>query len=293
MPWSIIATWEFSLVGVEAASCILKSKGSTLDAVELVARMVEDNVEVDSVGYGGFPNIKGEVELDAAFMDGRDLSIGAVMAIKGFDKPISIARKVMTASSYNLLADRGAESFAAKEGFDKKDMLTEKIKKDWEERKAELEKGNLGDQGHDTVGIVALNFNGDMAAATSTSGLSLKLQGRVGDSPIPGSGFYVDNEVGGAAATGVGEDIMKGCISFHAIELMRQGYTPQQAAEEAMRRLHKRLRKSGRKVGKMAIICADNKGNFGGAANHDEFQYAACTDTMPPKLLGVKTVEGL
>jgi isoaspartyl peptidase/L-asparaginase-like protein (Ntn-hydrolase superfamily) len=293
MPWSIIATWGFSLSGVEAASEILESGGSAIDAAEKVARMVEDDVEVDSVGYGGFPNIKGEVELDAAFMDGRDLSIGAVMAIKGFGNPISIAREVMTAPSYNLLADRGAESFAAKEGFHKKDMLTENMKKVWKEKKAELGTGNLGDQGHDTVGIVALDLSGDMSAATSTSGLSLKLEGRVGDSPIPGSGFYVDNEVGGAAATGVGEDIMKGCISFHAVELMRQGYTPQQAAEEAIKRLHNRLGKSGRKVGKMAIVCADNKGNFGGAANHDEFKYAACIDTMPPKLFEVKSVEGL
>jgi isoaspartyl peptidase/L-asparaginase-like protein (Ntn-hydrolase superfamily) len=293
MHWSVIATWGFSLPGVETARCILESGGSALDAVEQVAKMVEDDLEVDTVGYGGFPNIKGEVELDAAFMDGRDLSIGAVMAIKGFDKPISIARKVMAECPHNLLVDRGAEDFASVKGFEKKDMFTEKIMKAWEERKAELEKGILGDPGHDTVGIVALDFNGDMSAATSTSGLAMKLQGRVGDSPIPGSGFYVDSEVGGAAATGVGEDIMKGCMSFHAVELMRQGYAPQKAAEEAVRRLHKRLVKSGKAAGNMAIVCADNKGNFGAAANHEGFQYAACTDKMPPSKFDVEPLEDL
>ena len=291
MPCSVIATWGFSLAGVETASHILKSRGSALDAVEQVARMVEDDTVVETVGYGGFPNVKGEVELDAAFMDGRDLSIGAVIAIKGFDKPISIARKVMTDCPHNLLVDRGAQDYANLKGFQRKEMLTDKMKKAWEDRKAELEKGNTGDPGHDTVGVVALDFNGDMSVATSTSGLAMKLQGRVGDSPIPGSGFYVDNEVGGAAATGVGEDIMKGCISFHAVELMRQGYAPQMAAEEAVRRLHKRLAKYGKNVGNIAIVCADNKGNFGAAANHEGFQYAVYTDTMPSSKFDVKPLE--
>lgn len=290
MSWLVIATWNFSLKGIEAANDILRNNGSALDAVEQVARMVEDDPDVETVGFGGFPNLNGEVELDAAFMDGRDLSIGAVAGLKGFRHPVSVARKVMTDTPHNFLVGQGAEDFAASKGFSRSIMITDKIRKAWEERKACLEKGRQVELGHDTVGIVALDTNHNMAAATSTSGMAMKLRGRVGDSPLVGSGFYVDNEVGGAAATGLGEDIMKCCTCFVAVELMRQGYNPQEAAEEAVRRTHNRLAKYLEKVGCIAVVCADNKGNLGAAANHEGFTFAAASDKMDPIALSVQPI---
>jgi len=127
---------------------------------------------------------------------------------------------------------------------------------------------------HDTVGMVAMDMNGDMAAATSTSGIALKMPGRIGDSPIIGSGFYADNLGGAATATGVGEDIMRGCMSYYAVQLMADGLSAQQAAEKSMSQLHRRLamaRGGDNKVGKMAVICADKNGTLGAAANHNTF----------------------
>lgn len=290
MSWVVIATWNFSLPGIEAAGNMLKDNGYCMDAVEKVAKMVEDDPEVDTVGFGGFPNIIGEVELDAAFMDGRDMSIGAVAGLKGFRHPVSVARKVMTDTPHNFLVGQGAEDFAMTNGFQRAVMVTDKMRQAWEKRRAELEKGNPGELGHDTVGIVALDTNGDMASATSTSGMAMKLRGRVGDSPLVGSGFYVDNDIGGASCTGVGEDIMKCCTAFHVVELMRQGYTPQNAAEEAVRRTHSRLARANKNPGNMAIVCADNKGNFGAAANHEGFTYAVASDKVAPVVYEVKSL---
>lgn len=293
MSWSAIATWSFSFKGIETAGGILHKCGSAMDAAELIARMVEDDAGVDTVGFGAIPNIKGEVELDAAFMDGRDLSIGAVAGVKGFKNPVSIARKVMTDTPHNFLIGCGAEDFAALKGCRSGIMNTDRARKIWEQKKSELENGKTPDLGHDTVGIVVMDTSGNMTAATSTSGLAMKYRGRVGDSPLVGSGFYVDNEAGGAAATGVGEDIMRGCTCFYAVELLRQGYTPKQAAEEAVRRIHKRLAGSRKSVGNIAIVCADNKGNFAGAANHKGFSFAAASSDIPSAIYQVQPLSDL
>ena len=189
MTWSIIATWKFSIEGVKTAGELIASGGKSIDAVEQVARYVEDDPSTDSVGYGGIPNIDGEVELDAAIMNGEDLSIGAVMGIKGYKNPISIARKVLTDSPHNILIGQGAEDFAARNGFEKTILLTEESIRKWLERKRELTKNNKEVMGHDTVGIVALDTFGNMASGTSTSGTGMKYRGRVGDSPLVGSGF--------------------------------------------------------------------------------------------------------
>lgn len=293
MAWLAIATWNFSLRGIEAAGKILEKKGTALDAVEKVGIDVENDPEVSTVGFGGFPNIEGEVELDAAFMDGRNLAIGGVAGMRGYKNPISVARRVMTGTPHNLLVGGGAEEFAAKCGFERSILLTEKTIGLWSKRKDELRNGKRMADGHDTVGIVALDPFGDMACGTSTSGIAMKYKGRVGDSPIVGSGFYVDNEVGGAAATGLGEDIMKCCTSFYAVELIRQGYTPQKAAEEAVRRTHERLARGNAKVGNIAVVCADNRGNFGGAANHEDFEYAVVSEKLAPTVYKVQPISCL
>ncbi|HOJ11176.1 MAG TPA: N(4)-(beta-N-acetylglucosaminyl)-L-asparaginase [Clostridiales bacterium] len=290
MTWSVIATWKFSLTGVAEAGKLVACGRKSLDAVEQVARYVEDDPSVDTVGYGGIPNVAGEVELDAAIMNGEDLSIGAVMGVKGYRNPISIARKVLEDTPHNILVGQGAEDFAARKGFEKTMLLSEKSIETWFKMMNELKAGNKHIEGHDTVGVVALDTFGRMASGTSTSGISMKYRGRVGDSPLVGSGFYVDDYVGGAAATGVGEDIMKGCTCFYAVELMREGCNPREAAELAVMRTHKRIFEKTGKVGNIAIVCADNKGNFGGAANHEGFEYAAASDKCLPKIYVVEPV---
>lgn len=285
MSWSIIATWEFSLSGVEKGAEVLREGGEALDAIEEAAIIIEDDPEVDSVGYGGLPNIAGEVELDAAIMDGRNLAIGAVGGVKGFRHPISIARKVMTDTPHSLLVGAGAEEFALVSGFERAILLHDKARKVWEEKKKI--------DSHDTVGIVALDTKGNMASGTSTSGLFMKYRGRVGDSPIPGSGFYVDNGVGGAAATGIGEEIMKGCLCFLAIELIAQGYSPQQAAETVLLRHHQRLASGKKEVGDMSIVCMDAKGNFGAATNRDSFEYVIASDQIAPVIRQVEKLKGI
>ncbi len=293
MGWLVIATWSTALKGVREAARELDQKGCTAnDAVELIARIEEDDPENCTVGFGGFPNKNGEVELDAAFMDGKDMSIGAVAAVKGYKNPVSIARQLMTGSMHTMLVGQGAEDFAASNGFTRGIIMTDGIRKAWEERIKETENPFLqAPIGHDTIGAVALDSKNHMAVATSSSGMGMKHRGRVGDSPLVGSGFFVDDEIGGAAATGLGEDIMKGCTCYAAVDLMRQGLSPQQAAEEAVRRTHMRLKKHMEKVGCIAVVCADNKGRYGGAANHEGFTYAVASSECEPVVVHVTPIE--
>jgi isoaspartyl peptidase/L-asparaginase-like protein (Ntn-hydrolase superfamily) len=285
--WAIIATWGFSINGLRKAADMLGNGQDAFDASEQLARMVEDDPEVTTVGFGSFPNAKGELELDAAFMNGRDLSLGCVMSVKGFKNPVSIARKVMTGSPHNVLSGQGAEEFADANGCERAIMLTDSIRKEWDEKIAE-QKGKQPDCfGHDTVGVVTLDTAGEIASATSTSGLAMKQRGRVGDSPLVGCGFFADNDVGGAAATGIGEDIMKGCTCFVAVELMRQGYPPQQAAQEAVRRTHRRLARHSAQVGAIAVVCANKDGEFGAASNHENFTYVAASYLRQPAVYEV------
>ena len=283
MRWCIIATWNFSLEGIRwAKECLSNGNGCALDAVTGVARMVEDDPDVNSVGYGGLPNRNGDVELDAAVMDGRDLSIGAVASVTGFRNPVLIARHILREAPHHFLVGQGAEAYAEQMGMERACLLTEKSRQAWEQKMAELALPGQDPEGHDTVGIVALDNEGDMAVATSTSGIRFKLHGRVGDSPLVGSGFYVDNDVGGAAATGVGEEIMKGCTCYSVVELMRQGKSPQEAAEQAIWKTHNRLLRTRGNVGNMAVVCVDRQGRFGAAANHDDFTYVVATPETEP-----------
>lgn len=296
MEWMIVSTWDFSRQGCSQAAEKLKTGFAAMEAMQILAEMVESDPGVGSVGYGGFPNCEGEVELDASCMDGRTMKMGAVAGMKGYAHPFDVAVRVMNESPQCLLVGTGAEEFAARAGFSKTELLTEPMRMEWVRRRLEMGigNGNPGETvfGHDTVGIVALDAKGDMAVGTSTSGVGMKMRGRVGDSPLAGSGFYVDNDVGGAAATGIGEDIMKGCLCFHAVELMRQGLSPADAAVLAVRRLHTRLERFGRRVGNMAVICADRFGHFAGAANHAGFTYVAATSLQKPVVFHVESCCG-
>lgn len=283
MKWAIIATWRMALEGVQKANELLENKESSGDAIEIAIKMVEDFPYYKSVGYGGLPNENGEVELDAAYMDGDSLSIGAVAGIKDFKNPISIARKLSEEKFNCFLVGHGAEEYAHKNGFERANMLTDRAIIHYKNRlKETIDKGLSPYAGHDTVGMVALDSNNSMACGTSTSGLFMKKRGRTGDSPLSGSGFYVDSEIGGATATGLGGDIMKGCISYEIVRLMKDGYTPQEAADKAVYELNKLLVDRRKEAGDISVVCINNKGEFGVATNIEGFSFVIATDKLAP-----------
>lgn len=293
MKYAMIATWRMAVEGITSSKEILEKGGTAGDAIENAIKMVEDYPFYKSVGYGGLPNEDCEVELDAAYMDGDTLDIGAVAGIKDYKNPISIARKLSKERFNCFLVGAGAEAYAHKEGFERVNMLTDRAKMHYQKRRKEtIEKGLSPYDGHDTVGMIALDSEKKMVAGTSTSGLFMKKRGRVGDSPLSGSGFYVDSEVGGASATGLGEDLMKGCISYEIVRLMKEGKHPQEAADKAVEDLNAELKKRRGKAGDLSVVCLNNKGEFGVATNIDGFSFSVMTDDMEPTVYVCKNVNG-
>lgn len=281
--WGIIATWRMAVEGISEAAKMLEEGKDAGDAIEKAIKEVEDFPYYKSVGYGGLPNEEMQVELDAAFMDGDTMDIGAVAAIKDYANPISIARALSHEKVNNLLVGAGAEKYAHKMGFERKNMLTDRAKIHYKNRVKEVQELEIKPySGHDTVGMVCLDTHGKMTAATSTSGLFMKKAGRVGDSPISGSGFYVDSKVGGASATGLGEDLMKGCISYEIVRLMKEGKHPQEACEIAVNQLDKELIERRGKAGDLSLIAMNNKGEFGCATNIEGFSFAVATEGLDP-----------
>lgn len=235
----VIATWNVPESTTKAWE-IISEGGSSLDAIEQGCMVEEANPEGQSVGIGGLPDRDGNVTLDACIMN-KDGDYGAVLYLKNYVHAISIARNVMEKTPHVILAGKGAEQFAESQGFKKENLLTEASKKAWEEwKKTALYKPIINIENHDTIGMLAIDQNGDISGGCTTSGLAFKMAGRVGDSPIIGSGLFIDNEVGGATATGLGEEVLKTVGSFLIVELMRQGKTPQEACEEAIQRIIKK-----------------------------------------------------
>lgn len=291
--WAIIATWRMALEGIEKASKILKDSGDAGDAIEMAIKEVEDFPYYKSVGYGGLPNEDMEVELDAAYMDGDTLDIGAVAAIKDFANPISIARSLSKEKVNNLLVGSGAEKYAHKEGFKRKNMLTKRAKIHYYNRINEIKEQDIKPySGHDTVGMVCLDLHGKMTSATSTSGLFMKRAGRVGDSPISGSGFYVDSKVGGASATGLGEDVMKGCVAYEIVRLMKEGIHPQKACETAVNRFDSELKERRGQSGDMSFVAMNNKGQWGVATNIKNFSFVVATETEKATVYITNNING-
>ena len=282
--WSFVSTWHFSKQAAEAAAEILSRGGDAMDAAEAGIHRVESDPEVQTVGKGGFLNAKGELELDAAVMDGNALETGAVCGVRGFEHPVTIARAVMERTRHNILIGTGAEEFAREMGIEECGMEA-LIAPD----AVEVWKNNQI-HGHDTIGVVALDETGKMVAATSTSGASMKVPGRVGDSPIIGSGFYVESGVGGAVATGLGEDIMRTCCSFRTVDLMRAGLSPQAAVEQVVRTAHETIVKHGGKPDCIALVCMNARGEWGAACNHQGFTYACANPNCPPKVVEVTPI---
>ncbi len=291
--WGIIATWRMAVEGITKASEMLKEGGDAGDAIETAIKEVEDFPYYKSVGYGGLPNEEMEVELDAAYMDGDTFDLGAVAAIKDYANPISIARRLSKEKVNSVLVGEGAEKFAHKEGFERKNMLTDRAKIHYRNRVKEVQEQEITPYaGHDTVGMVCLDESNKMTAATSTSGLFMKRKGRVGDSPIAGSGFYVDSKIGGASATGLGEDLMKGCISYEIVRLMGEGMHPQEACETAVNKLDKELKERRGKAGDLSLIAMNNKGEWGVATNIEGFSFAVATSHEEPVVYLTKNVNG-
>ncbi len=282
----IASTWAFGLKANAAGWEALSSGGSALDAVERGATVIELDPELTSVGVGGDPNAEGVMELDGAVMDGRTGAVGAVVGLRRVATPASVARRVMERTPHILLAGEGAQQFARMQGFPEQDLLTDRACQRWLEWRA-AHRGKT--EGHDTIGLVALDQNGDLAAACTTSGLSWKLPGRVADSALVGCGLYAENAVGAAVATGLGELIARVCGSFLVVERMRAGDPPHAACEEAVRRIV-RMNPSGESHGvpiRAAFLAINREGEVGAAAIRPGYQYAVCRDGAHALLDGV------
>lgn len=292
--WGMIATWEMAKAGVKIGSERLHKGHHIFDALEVCVKDVENNPEFTSVGYGSLPNRNGVVELDASFMDGDTLSIGAVASIRDYENPCSIARSLLQRQFNNFLVGIGAEEYACKMGFTRKNMLTSSSKQKWEAHKEKVETKHLNPyMGHDTVCVIGVDQNRHMAACTSTSGLFYKEPGRVGDAPIPGSGFYVDSEIGGARATGLGEDIMKGCTCFHIVQYMKMGMTPQKACEKVTLDLNELLIKKRGKAGDISVVAMNKDGVYGAATNIESFPFVVDTEVEGFRVLEASCVDGI
>lgn len=282
----VVSTWISGVEANKAAWEILHKGGTALDAVEAGVRITEADAENRSVGLGGNPDSAGRVTLDACIMNHKS-ECGAVACIQNIQHPISVARKVMEETPHVMLVGTGAEEFAVAQGFKRTNLLTPESKKDWEEwkRKEILEKPEINHENHDTIGMLALDSQGNLSGSCTTSGWAYKMPGRVGDSPIIGAGLFVDNEVGAACATGMGEAILRIAGSSTVVELMRQGYTPNEACKEAVMRI---LRKHDDHTGLQVGFLALNKyGVAGGYSSYAGFNYAL-TDNNNNELVDAK-----
>lgn len=267
----VISTWNNTRAN-DAAWSVLSANGKSLDAVEKGARVPEADPKDTSVGYGGLPDREGKVTLDACIMDEKS-NCGSVAFVQGFMHPVSIARSVMEKTPHVMLVGKGAEQFALEQGFKKENLLTKESEKAWKEWLKNSEYKPYHDPGqHDTIGILALDANGNLSGACTTSGMAYKMHGRVGDSPIIGAGLYVDGEVGAATATGVGEEMIRISGSHTIVELMRQGRTAQEACEEAIKRV---IKKHGEKAKDLnvAFLALSKDGEVGAYSTTNTFVY--------------------
>lgn len=274
----VISTWVHGMEANAGAWEVLGKNGAALDAVEAGVKVTEADLTNRSVGIGGRPDRDGHVTLDACIMDHKS-RCGSVACIEGIAHPISVARRVMEATPHVMLVGEGAHEFAVEQGFEKAKTPIKEVKDDWKnwkkEEKAKMKKPDINHENHDTIGMLALDMHGNLSGSCTTSGWAYKLPGRVGDSPIIGAGLFVDNEVGAACATGLGEAVIRIAGSHTVVELMRQGMSPQEACKAAVERIiskHDDL--SGLQVG---FIALDKNGNYGGYSVYNGFNYALRT----------------
>jgi N4-(beta-N-acetylglucosaminyl)-L-asparaginase len=231
-----ISTWKTKEANLKAGLLLDKGIDGLTAAVEGVA-VEEENPKNTTVGFGGAPDRTGKVTLDACVMNHLG-DCGAVVAVENIVNVARLAKDVMEKTPHVMLAGKGAQDFAISEGYKQTDLLTEKSKEDWKKwLESEEYKPIINIENHDTIGMLCLDKNNNISGACTTSGLAYKMRGRVGDSPIIGSGLFIDNKIGGAVATGLGEEVVKTVGSFLVVELMRQGKSPQEACETAVKRI--------------------------------------------------------
>lgn len=287
----VISTWDFGVAANKAAWEVLRVKGRALDAVEQGVKIAEADLSNPTVGKGGYPDRDGHVSLDACIMD--DLgNCGSVAALEDIAHPISVARMVMEKTPHVMLVGEGALQFALACGFQKENLLipsSEEAWKEWLKEKQYKPIMNIenksfnterlpGNQyNHDTIGMLALDAAGNLSGACTTSGMAFKMRGRVGDSPIIGAGLYVDNEIGAATSTGVGEEVIRTVGSFLVVELMRQGYSPEAACKEAVERIVKKKPETAKEI-QVGFLALNKKGEYGSYALQSGFTYAVCND---------------
>lgn len=274
----VISTWNHGMAANAAAWNILAHNGSALDAVEAGVRITESDPNNTSVGLGGLPDREGMVTLDACIMD-HENNCGAVAFLQDIENPISVARKVMEDTPHVMLAGEGAKRFALEKGFEETNLLTENSLRLWKEWKLESKyQPVINIENHDTIGLLAMDEKGNLSGACTTSGMAFKMHGRVGDSPIIGAGLFVDNEVGAACATGMGEAVIRIAGSAIVVELMRNGMSPNEACKEAVMRIikkHKDL--TNLQVG---FIALNKLGETGGYSVYNGFNYAIHTSSQ-------------
>ncbi|MHA6696921.1 isoaspartyl peptidase/L-asparaginase family protein [Chryseobacterium sp. A301] len=275
----VISTWDFGIKANEQAWKVLQSGGRALDAIEKGVRLVEDDPNERSVGYGGRPDRDGRVTLDACIMD-ENAGIGSVAALEHIKNPISVARAVMEKTPHVMLVGEGALQFALEQGFQKTDLLTKTSKKEWEQwLKSSTYEPKVNIENHDTIGMLALDKEGNLSGGCTTSGMAYKMHGRVGDSPIIGAGLFVDNSIGAASATGHGEEVIRTVGSFLVVELMRQGHNPQTACKKAVERIYQNFinQKRSLKDTQIGFIALNKQGETGAYSLQKGFTYACHT----------------
>jgi isoaspartyl peptidase/L-asparaginase-like protein (Ntn-hydrolase superfamily) len=278
----VIATWKFGQTAARVAQPLLAEGRPALDAALAGAQAVEDDPKVHSVGFGGLPNAVGVVQLDACVMDGQTLACGGVAALENVRHPAAVARKVMEKTPHLLLVGTGAQQFALEQGFHLETLLTPESVAEWEKARArqparpqERPPQGKSPDSHDTVAVLALDAKGHLGGVCTTSGLAHKLPGRVGDSPLIGSGLYVDDTAGAAGATGVGEEIIRVGGSYRVVEAMRAGRSPQEACEQAVRAVNALAVRRGVHPAQVAFLAMDPRGRVGGACTaRTNFEYA-------------------
>ena len=288
----VISTWDFGIAANQAAWEVLSGGGRAVDAVEKGVRVPEADPSNQTVGYGGLPDRDGRVTLDACIMDEFG-NCGAVAGMEHIKHPISVARLVMDKTPHVMLVGDGALQFALENDFPKEKLLTKSSEKAWKEwlktakyapvmnienklyDKVAPTKLPGNQYNHDTIGMLAIDAKGNISGACTTSGMAYKLHGRVGDSPIIGAGLYVDNEVGGATSTGVGEEVIRNVGSFLVVELMRQGYSPENACKEAVMRIIRKKPEIAKNI-QVGFLAINKKGEYGAYAIQKGFSYAVC-----------------
>lgn len=273
----VISTWKTGINANKAAWKVLENGGYALDAVETGVKVEEANPKNNTVGYGGRPDRDGNVTLDACVMNEAG-DCGSVAFLQNIKHPVSVARKVMTESPHAMLVGSGAKKFALAQGFKEENLLTPKSEKDWKEwLKTSEYKLEVNIENHDTIGMLALDEKGRLCGACTTSGAAFKMQGRVGDSPIIGAGLFIDPKVGGAVATGAGEEVIKTAGSHLVVEMMRAGHSPEAACKIAIERIIERD-SANKKDTQVGYIALNNEGVFGGYSIVEGFDISVCNE---------------